>query len=295
MNNSFDWSLVQSFLAVINQGSLQGAARQLQLSQPTMGRHIEELEKQWGVALFERTGRGLVPTAIAMLLAESAKQMESGANLLSHALINQQQSLTGTVRISASQPVACYLLPPILQRMRSSIPDVQVELVVTNAVSNLLQREADIALRMVQPEQDSLVAKKVGQFTFSACAHQTYLARKGTPETMEELLTHDLIGQDNDEGIIQAFGYLGMTVERDHFCLRTDDLIAAWQAVRAGVGVGFISNHLIRTDPEVVPLLPHYKVPAMPIWLVVHREIRGNMRLRKVYDFLAKQLSDSLI
>ena len=295
MNNSFDWSLVQSFLAVINQGSLQGAARQLQLSQPTMGRHIEELEKQWGVALFERTGRGLVPTAIAMQLAESAKKMESGANQLSHEIINQQQSLTGTVRISASQPVACYLLPPILQRMRSSIPDVQVELVVTNSVSNLLQREADIALRMVQPEQDSLVAIKVGQFTFSACAHQKYLARKGSPETMEELLKHDLIGQDNDEGIIQAFGHLGITVERDHFCLRTDDLIAAWQAVRAGLGVGFISNYLIRTDSEVVPLLPHYKVPAMPIWLVVHREIRGNMRLRKVYDFLAKQLPESLL
>jgi DNA-binding transcriptional LysR family regulator len=290
MNNLFDWSLVQSFLAVMQHGTLQGAARQLQMSQPTMGRHIEELEKQWGVALFERTGRGLVPTTIALQLAESAKHMQSGANQLGHTLMNQQQSLQGTVRISASQPVACYLLLPILQTMRTHIPEVQVELVVTNSVSNLLQREADIALRMVQPEQDSLVAKKVGEISFAACAHQQYLARKGVPQNIEELLQLDLIGQDQDEDILRAFAHLGVRLNRAHFCLRTDDLIAAWQAVRAGLGVGFVSNYVMRTDPEVVPLLTQLEVPTMPIWLVVHREIRGNVRLRKAYDYLAQEL-----
>ncbi len=259
-----------------------------------MGRHIEELEKQWGVVLFERTGRGLVPTTIALQLAESAKQMQSGANQLGHTLLNQQQSLHGSVRISASQPVACYLLPPILQKMRTFIPEVQVDLVVTNALSNLLQREADIALRMVQPEQDSLVAKKVGEVTFSACAHRSYLARKGTPQNMQDLLQLDLIGQDQDESIIHAFSHLGVQLTRTHFCLRTDDLIAAWQAIRAGLGVGFVSNYLIRTDPEVVPLLTHVQAPSLPLWLVVHREIRGNVRLRKVFDFLAQELSGCL-
>ena len=172
----FDWSLIRSFLAALDQGSLLGAARQLKTSQPTLGRHIAELESQWGVVLFERTGRGLVPTATALQLAESARAMEAGALQLSHTLTGAQSQSTGTVRITASVPVAVQLLPPILAQMRLALPDIQVELVSSNQVSNLLRREADIAVRMVRPDQGTLVAKKIGSVGVGAYAHRSYLA-----------------------------------------------------------------------------------------------------------------------
>lgn len=290
MNNLFDWSLVRSFLAVLEQGSLLAAARQLHSSQPTIGRHVKELEAQLDLVLFERTGRGLLPTEAALRLADSARTMQSGADQLARSVVGSDRSASGTVRITASQPVACYVLPPLLAQMRLTLPQVQVELVASNAVSNLLRREADIAVRMVQPEQATIIARRVGKVALRACAHQDYLRRRGLPRHPSDLLSHDLIGGDRSEETLRGFAARGFAVTREQFAFRTDDLIVVWQAVRAGLGVGFVSEHLIRTEPSVVPLLPKLKIEPLPVWLAVHKEIRASKRIRAVYDFLSEAL-----
>ncbi len=294
MHNNFDWALVPSFLAALEQGSLLGASRVLKASQPTVGRHIAELESQLGVVLFERTGRGLLPTDMAHRLAEAAHSMQAGADQLARSVSGAQAEVAGTVRITASEPVAHLLLPPLLLQMRAVLPDVQVELVASNKVSNLLRREADIALRMVQPDQTSLIAKRVGQVTISACAHRDYLRRRGTPKLVADLLTHELIGNDRDDAIIRGSVALGFTLTRENFAFRTDDLMAYWQGVRAGLGVGFVADYIQRTDNAVLPLLPMMKIPPIPMWLAVHREIRTSKRIRVVYDFLSQVLPKAL-
>ena len=294
MNNDFDWRLIRSFLAALDKGSLLAAARVLKATQPTIGRHIAELEAQLGVVLFERTGRGLLPTPTALQLAESARAMDNAANQLARSVSGADAGISGTVRITASQPVACYLLPPILAQMRLVLPDVQVELVASNAVSNLLRREADIALRMVQPDQASLIVKRIAKITLGAYAHRDYLRRRGTPKQPQDLLNHDLVGNDCDEAIVKGMVGFGLPVSRESFAFRCDDLIAYWQAVRSGLGIGFIADYLAITDKEVVAVLPMIKVPPMPIWLTVHREIRTSRRIRAVYDFLAQTLPKAL-
>lgn len=294
-SHTFDWSLVRSFLAVLDHGSLLGAARALQTSQPTVGRHIAELENQWSTVLFERTGRGLVPTASALQLADSARSMEAGALQLARTLSGSQAYARGTVRITASMPVAVQLLPPVLARMRLALPDVQVELVSSNQVSNLLRREADIAVRMVRPEQATLIAKKIGAVGVGAYAHQNYLARRGPLRTPPDLVQHDLIGSDTDTAILQGFQALGFPVTREAFAFRSDDFIVQWRAVQAGLGIGFIADYMARTDPQVVHVLPsQLAIPPLPVWLAVHREIRTSQRIRAVYDFLAAALPDLL-
>jgi DNA-binding transcriptional LysR family regulator len=289
--NTFDWTLVRSFLAVLDHGSLMGAARAMHTSQPTVGRHIAELESQWGMVLFERTGRGLVPTGDALRLAESARTMETAAHQLTRALSHAQTQTTGTVRITASVPVAVTLMPQLLAQMRLSLPDIQVELVSSNLVSNLLRREADIAVRMVRPQQGTLIAKKIGDVGLGAFAHRDYLARRAPLRKPTDLLQHDLIGSDADTAILQGFSAMGHPIGREAFALRTDDFIVQWQAVRAGLGVGFVANYMARTDTDVLPVLPGIlKIPALPIWLAVHREVRTSQRIRAVYDFLAAEL-----
>jgi len=290
MNSLFDWSLVRSFLAVLEKGSLLAASRDLQLSQPTIGRHVAELESQLGLVLFDRNGRGLLPTEAAYHLAESARIMQSGADQLARNVMGADLGASGTVRITASQPVSCYVLPPLLAQMRLSLPDVQVELVASNEVSNLLRREADIAVRMVQPEQASIIARRVGKVTLRACAHQDYLRRRGVPRQPSDLLAHDLIGGDRNDDTLKGFAAQGLVVGREQFAFRADDLIVVWQAVRAGLGVGFVSEHLIRSDPAVIPVLPKLKIEPLPVWLAVHKEIRTSKRIRAVYDFLADAL-----
>jgi DNA-binding transcriptional LysR family regulator len=289
-SRDFDWSLARTFLAALESGSLLGAAKRLGSSQPTVGRQISELESQLGVALFERTGRGLVPTASALQLAVSAQAMEAAALQLARSGSGSQKQVGGMVRITASQPVACYLLPPILSDMRRALPEIQVELESSNVVSNLLRREADIAVRMVRPDQATLVARKIGAVKVGIYASRDYLARRGTPKQPMDLIGHDMIGYDKGEDIIRGFRAAGQSISREAFAFRTDDLIVQWQAARAGLGIGFFATYLARTDPNVLTLLPAMALPELPMWLTVHREIRTSQRIRAAFDFLAAAL-----
>lgn len=286
----FNWSLIPSFLAALEQGSLTGAARQTGISQPTLGRHIAELEQQLNVVLFERTGRGLQATPQAMALAEAAQTMHAGAASFSRLATGSTTGLQGVVRITASQPVACFLLPPLLAAMRQTLPEVTVALVVSNNVSNLLRREADIALRMVRPDQNSLIAKRIGHIGIQACAHSDYLKRKGIPEHAKDLLAHDLIAGDQNREVDLGFEAQGFPVKDLHFAFRSDDLIAQWAAVKAGSGIGFVPDYLVRNEPAVKPVLPLLEMPQFPVWLTVHRELQTSARIRAVYDFLASQV-----
>ena len=286
----FDWALVRSFLAVLDAGSLMGAARRLGAQQPTLSRHVAELEAQLGTPLFERTGRGVTPTAAALAIADAARHMQDGAQALARGLAKSRDLATGTVRISTSEVAAVWLIPAVLARLQVEEPGIQIELVASNAITNLLRREADIAVRMMRPAQASLIAKKLGEIPIVAAAHADYLARAGTPREPVDLLRHRLIGYDRDDTMIRGFAAFGVAVTREQFALRTDDQVAYGRLVATGAGIGFVAAYNIGHWPGVVALLPQLAIPPLPCWLAVHREIRGNRLVRRVYDFLAKEL-----
>jgi len=292
--NAFDWGLVRSFVAVLDAGSLMGAARHLGAQQPTLSRHIAELEAQLGTALFERSGRGMVPTAAALALADAARATSEGAEAFTGAVAGRRAATTGTVRITTSQVAASYLLPTVLAELQRTEPGIQIELVVSNAVTNLLRREADIAVRMVRPGQGSLVARKLGDIAIVACAHRRYLRRHGTPQSPQELLRHRLIGYDRDDTILRGFQRQGVRLAAGHFAFRTDDHIAYGQLVAAGAGIGFVAAYNLPFWDGVIPVLPALRIPSLPCWLAVHREIRGNAIVRRVYDFLADAVAARL-
>ncbi len=287
---TFDWALMRSFLAVLDAGSLMGAARATGLQQPTLSRHITELESQLGVPLFERTGRGVVATAAALSLADGARQMQAGAQAVTQSLARAQSQRSGTVRITTSHVAACYLLPTVLAQLAAEEPGIAVEVVASNDITNLLRREADIALRMVRPDQASLVARKLADLPIVAAAHESYLARAGTPRQPQELAQHRLIGYDRDGTIVRGFAALGLPLRPDQFALRTDDQIAYGRYVAAGAGIGFVARYNLRHWPGVQLVLPQLKIPPLPCWLAVHREIRGSPVMRRVFDFLCERL-----
>jgi DNA-binding transcriptional LysR family regulator len=169
-----------------------------------------------------------------------------------------------------------------------------VELVVTNEMKNLLRREADIAVRMVRPAQQSLVVRKLAELPIVAAAHESYLARAGTPRKPDDLRQHRLIGYDRDDTIGRGMAALGLPVPRETFVLRTDDQLAYGRLIAAGAGIGFVAAYNLRHWPDVVPLLPMLRIPPLPCWLAVHREIRGNALMRRVVDFLAQAIPEEL-
>jgi DNA-binding transcriptional LysR family regulator len=287
-----DWSLIPSFLSVLDTGSLLAAAKYLKMAQPTLGRHIDELEKQLGVALFERTVRGLVPTEIAGKLASSARAMENASHSLHQIASGQCSDLTGSVRITCSQSVAVSLMPPLISKLRLTVPHIQIELVSSNQIKNLLRREADIALRMVRPVQVNLIAKKLCEMPIAPYASLAYLRRRGQPEANSDLFDHELIGYDQDQSIIQGFkSFHGADIKAENFAFRTDDHIAYFEAVKAGLGIGFVAVHQAQKCSQLKRVLPKMKLPSLPVWLTTHKEIHGNARIRFVFDFLASEFA----
>jgi len=286
----FDWALVRSFLAVLDAGSVSAAAKRSGARQPTLSRHVAELEAQLGAPLFERTGRGVVPTGAALAIVDAARRMEDAALALSRGLASARSLTRGAVRVTTSQVAATWLLPTVLARLQREHPEIEIELVASNELTNLLRREADIAVRMVRPVQQSLIARKLGEIEIVAAAHQRYLADAPPLRVPEDLAAHRLIGFDRDDAIIRGAARMGLVLSRGDFALRTDDQVAYGRLVAAGAGIGFVARYNLRDWPGVVAVLPALAVGALPCWLAVHREIRSNPLVRTVYDFLASEI-----
>ena len=290
----FDWTLMRSFLAVMDAGSLQAAARQLRSSQPTVGRHIASLERQLGSVLFKRTARQLIPTALAHTIAEHARAMEKSAKAIGRALSAEHQGEVGTVRISASHISTCYLLPPILKRLREAEPGIDIVLVTPDESADRVQREADIALCLTEPDQPSLICRKMGEVNIGVYAHKEYLRDRSLPGTLPALLKHPLIGFDNDGNIILGFKMFGVDVDKNAFQVRTDDHMTLLYAIKGGMGIGFTCTYAGDKEADFQRLLPELPISPLEMWLAVHREVRTNPRIRRVYEFLAEAISREL-
>ncbi|MEO5758217.1 MAG: LysR substrate-binding domain-containing protein, partial [Mesorhizobium sp.] len=195
-------------------------------------------------------------------------------------------AIEGTVRIAASEVVSAYVLPEMMARLGLEEPGIEVEIVPSNQVENLLRRAADIAIRMVKPAQNELVARKVCDIPLCVCAATSYLDRAGRPTTASDLVSHRLIGFDRDDTAIRGFAAAGVKLDRHAFQFRADNQIVLWEAVRTGNGIGFGQEPLADRDPLVEKVLPGFALPTLPVWLAMHRDVRTSVRIRRVADFL---------
>lgn len=288
--DKFDWTLTRSFLAVADHGSLSAAARVLGLSQPTLGRHIADMEAALGVVLFTRQPRGLLLTDAAAELLPHARTMAEAAARLSLAAAAQDDRVKGTVRITASRVVAQFLLPPLIARMRQDHPGIAIELVPSDSSENLLFREADIALRMYRPTQDSIVTRHVGDLPLGLYATPALLAQTGRPQSMDDLLEMPIVGFDRSDLMIRVMKGIGVVRRREDFPLRCDDQIVAWNLVRAGAGAGGMQRIVGDSDPLVERIAPFLALPALPLWLAAPEALRQVPRVRLVLDDLAEGL-----
>ena len=288
--NNIDWTLLRSFLAVVETGSLSAAATRIATTQPTLSRHVRELETALGVTLFTRSVRGLEPTEAALGLVDDARAMGTAAESLALKAQGRSQALTGTVRITASVVVANLLLPSLLVRLRQAEPHIQVEIVASDMAQNLLRRDADIALRMFDPTQNALIARRIGASRLGLFGAAAYLERRGRPANPADLLDHDVIGFDRGEAILKGYAFHGFAVTREHFPLRVDDQMVYWHLLRAGAGLGF-AQCLIAEPAGLERLDIGMQVPDLPIWLVMHEDLRAQPRVRRVVDFLGERLS----
>ena len=291
MNRQPDWALWRSFAAVVAHGSLSGAARALGLSQPTVGRHIETLEADLGLTLFERTLSGLKPNAAALRLYEPVTRAQAALAEAAIVAEGAQAEIGGTVRLTASAIISNYVLPELLVTVRELYPRIAIEIVPSDSAENLLLREADIAVRMFRPTQLELITRYLGDIPLVATAHERYLARRGRPLELADLWEHDVIGFDRSDAILVHARSLGFYLTREQFALRSDDQPHLWELLKAGLGIGFAQENLVRRTPgmEVLPI--DVRIPPLPVWLTTHKELFTSHRIRAIYDALAEGLA----
>jgi DNA-binding transcriptional LysR family regulator len=286
------WDLYRSFLTVLRTGSLSAAARELGLTQPTVGRHIATLESTLGGrVLFTRSQAGLLPTEAAHELRPHAESMAAAAAALLRTASAEPDQPAGVVRLTAADVIGAEVLPPILSEFRQRHPDIVIELLLSNRMADLLRRDADIAVRMARPEQKALLARRAGKISLGLYAHRRYLERYGIPQRLEDLLRHTLIGFDR----AAPFGALATAVPlpltRDLFAFRCDNDLAHLPMMRAGFGIGVCQRGIARRYPELVALLgARFKVD-LEIWIAMHSDLKRSRRMRLLFDHLAASLA----
>lgn len=292
MDRFSDWSLVRSFLAVLRSGSLSAAARATGLAQPTVGRHVAQLETALGHSLFTRSSGGLVATQAAMALRSHAEAMEAAmAALVRTSERNSDHTAPcGTVRITASEIIGVSVLPAMLNDIRLRYPDIIFELVLNNRSDDLLRRSADIAVRMVRPTQQGLHARKVGEVALQFFAHRRYLERFGLPTTLQSLSKAHLIGFDRDDFSARSVVAGELPISRDQFAFRCDSDLGQQAAIHAGLGIGVLQTAIARRHGELVPVLADQIQFKLDVWLIIHEDQRSQPAIRAVFESLAAGL-----
>ncbi len=289
--SNLDWNQLKAFLETAETGSLSAAARKLGLTQPTLSRQVAAIEQVMGVTLFERVGKSMALTPTGLDLLEHARAMGAAAEALSLAATGSSQAVRGVVSVSATDVVATTLLPPLVKKLHDQEPGITIDVIPSNALSDLLRREADIAIRHVKPEQPDLIARLIREATAYFYASESWVNAHGHPRSAEDAARLSFVGSDRSG---QYLGYLrmhGLPLSEANFSCYADHSVAHWALVRQGMGIGVMMEEIALATPGMVRVLDDLPPVRFPIWLVTHRELRTSKRIRMVFDALAQGLA----
>lgn len=289
--NNLDWNQLKAFLETAETGSLSAAARKLGLTQPTLSRQVAAIEQVMGVTLFERVGKSMALTPTGLDLLEHARAMGAAAEALSLAATGSSQAVSGVVTVSATDVVASVLLPPLVKKLHDQEPGITIDVIPSNALSDLLRREADIAIRHVKPEQPDLIARLIREASAHFYASESWVNAHGHPRSAEDAARLSFVGSDRSG---QYLGYLrmhGLPLSEANFSCYADHSVAHWALVRQGMGIGAMMEEIALATPGMVRVLDDLPPIRFPVWLVTHRELRTSKRIRMVFDALAQGLA----
>ena len=288
---NFDWNRARAFLVTAEKGSYSAAAKALNLTQSTLGRQVQALEEELGVVLFERVGKGIEITPIGLDLVEHVKTMAEGANKLSLAAMGQSEELEGVVTITASEVNSAFLLPPVIKKIRSLAPGITIEITAKNDSADLRKREADIAVRNFQPKQPDLIMKKVSESFGNFYATKGFIKKYGPFKNKEDLSKARFVSIGDITMYIEGMKGFGFNLTKENFPVMTESHFVHWNLVKEGLAIGVMPHVVGDKEKSVERVLKSFKGISYPTWIVSHRELKTNRRIRFVFDQLVEHFS----
>jgi DNA-binding transcriptional LysR family regulator len=288
---NFDWNRAKAFLITAEKGSYSAAAKALNLTQSTLGRQVQALEEELGVVLFERIGKGIQITPIGLDLVEHVKTMAEGASKLSLAAMGQSEELEGIVTITASEVNSAFLLPPVIRKIRSLAPGITIEINAKNDSADLRKREADIAVRNFQPKQPDLIMKKVNDSLGNFYATKQFIKKYGPFKTKEDLSKASFVSIGDIAMYIEGMKGFGINVTKENFPVITESHFVHWNLVKEGLAIGIMPHDIGDEEKSVERVLKTFEGIKFSTWIVSHRELKTNRRIRFVFDQLVEHFS----
>ena len=284
-----DWDDLRFFLAIARTGSLTSAARELRVTQSTVGRRLASLESSLGARLLHRTPEGYVLTLAGEAILGQAERVEAEALSVERAVGGRDAQLEGVVRVTAVETLASHVLAPCFCALQRRSPEIVLELLAEVRHLSLAMREADVAVRLSRFEQHDLVARRIGGLAYGLYASPAYLERHGEPDFGAGCPGHRLVtGLDGSEVPQQVAGWLAEVAPRATVAMRTDSPEAQLQAALCGEGMACLAR--VRGDADERRLRrvrPPQAAVAADIWLAVHKDNRRTPRIRLVMDAIA--------
>jgi DNA-binding transcriptional LysR family regulator len=287
-----DWNLVRTFVSVAESGSLSAAALELRASHPTIARHIQLLESRLDLSLFERTSGGLKINEAGRRLFEVARRMREDAMTFASVSAAARTTPAGKVRLTIAE-LLVDLVPGLLVTLQdfSGQIDRQIELIISSRQLNLLEGEADIAVRHIRPSQSELVARRVGGLPMGAFASAAYVREYGCL-SLANAADHWFVDGLTDQSFSLNLARLGCAIPARRVVFRTDSLHAAVRAVEAGWGIAEMPVYIAEAAGLTRMLPDAPQATALEIWVVARPGVRQQMLLRLVFQQLAESLYD---
>ena len=281
-----NWDDIRIFLAVARSGQILGAAKKLGLNHTTVSRRLTALEASLNTTLLNRRTNGSELTQAGEEFLHSAERMEAEM-LNAHAhLANADIAIAGTIRIGAPDGFGVNFLSPRLARFSTLYPDLTIQLVPVPRSFSLSRREVDIAISVERPETGRLIARKLTGYNLGLYAHKDYLERYGTPQTVEDLNHHRLIGYVEDLVATPTLDY-AREISRDWApAFEVSSALGQVEAVKAAAGIGILHGFIAREYSNLIEILPQKRIKRS-YWLSYHESARTLRRIHTVADFIS--------
>lgn len=290
---TYDWNDLKYFLACARSGSLSKAGRHLKVDQTTVSRRLTALETAIGARLFERAAPRTVLTPLGEALLEAAEQVERGALEIGRLATGADERLEGVVRVATSEALSVEFLARELGRLHDAHPGIELELVTGAMSTNLLKREADLALRAgARPTQRSLVVRKIGRHSFHLYASDAYRNARPKAGRAGPLDGHDVIGFCDELSQIPPTKWLEEHSRGARVVLRTNSLLSAAEAAIGGWGVVALPRFMGARRSGLVRISED-SIGHSDFWLVVHPDLQHTGRVRVVIEHLTGAMLDA--
>jgi len=286
---------MEVFVSAVDLGSFTAAANVFKITPAMVSKHITALEKRLGATLLARTTRRQKLTEIGQKYYANCKQILGQITVAEAGAEAMGSKPKGHLRVNASIWFGSLTLSPIVCDYLHQFPEVNIELSLTDRYVDIVEEGFDVAIRIGELKDSSLIARKLSMLEVTVCASPDYLAKAGFPETPEDLIHHECLEFTNwhNQGgwqlMQKQLGQKTRQVPR----FESDNGQALLTAAVKGIGIIMMPNELVRLDIEagrLTELLKEYAPPARPIYAVYPRERQLAPKLTSFVDFLVRKL-----